>query len=280
MSCGGRSRRRRRWRRTASCSPDRWRTTRSGYDVDATAAERAARPAGSEAFFDRGPGYARLAGGSTHAEVDAAMRVLLALGGNAMTNAEGRARVEDQIAAARIAMESVADLVAEDIDVVADPWQRATGGQPAGEERAGRGRRTSCAAGLVRRADPGNPRLRADERARLVADEAGDRPAQRHRGHPDAGRRRRPRVQPADQADRAVPRRGRGSSADRPRRDLGGPGREGLAADGRLTAAPGDRRRAGGRRPDRCGVRGRRERRRRDPGRAWTPTARWKASAR
>jgi carbamate kinase len=46
------------------------------------------------------------------------MRVLLALGGNAMTNAEGRARVEDQIAAARTAMESVADLVAEDIDVV------------------------------------------------------------------------------------------------------------------------------------------------------------------
>src|SRR6187455_2578092 len=46
------------------------------------------------------------------------MRVLLALGGNAMTNAEGRARVEDQMAAARIAMESVADLVAEDIDVV------------------------------------------------------------------------------------------------------------------------------------------------------------------
>jgi carbamate kinase len=46
------------------------------------------------------------------------MRVLLALGGNAMTNAEGRARAEDQMAAARIAMESVADLVAEDIDVV------------------------------------------------------------------------------------------------------------------------------------------------------------------
>ncbi len=46
------------------------------------------------------------------------MRVLLALGGNAMTNAEGRARPEDQIAAARVAMEAVADLVAHDIDVV------------------------------------------------------------------------------------------------------------------------------------------------------------------
>jgi carbamate kinase len=45
------------------------------------------------------------------------MRVLLALGGNALT-ADGRARPEDQIAAARVAMESVADLVARDIDVV------------------------------------------------------------------------------------------------------------------------------------------------------------------
>jgi carbamate kinase len=46
------------------------------------------------------------------------MRVLLALGGNAMTNADGRARPEDQIEAARVAMESVADLIAEDVDVV------------------------------------------------------------------------------------------------------------------------------------------------------------------
>ena len=45
------------------------------------------------------------------------MRVLLALGGNAMTNA-GRARPEDQIEAARVAMESVADLVAQGVDVV------------------------------------------------------------------------------------------------------------------------------------------------------------------
>ncbi|MEO5852852.1 MAG: hydantoinase B/oxoprolinase family protein, partial [Nocardioides sp.] len=39
-------------------------------DADATAAERAARPAASEAFFDRGPGYARLADGATYAAVD------------------------------------------------------------------------------------------------------------------------------------------------------------------------------------------------------------------
>ena len=46
------------------------------------------------------------------------MRVLLALGGNAMTNADGRARPEDQIAAAEVAMEAVADLVAAGVDVV------------------------------------------------------------------------------------------------------------------------------------------------------------------
>ncbi|WP_296603572.1 hydantoinase B/oxoprolinase family protein [Nocardioides sp.] len=40
------------------------------YDEQATAAERAARPAASEAFFDRGPGYAQLAAGAAHAEVD------------------------------------------------------------------------------------------------------------------------------------------------------------------------------------------------------------------
>ncbi len=46
------------------------------------------------------------------------MRVLLALGGNAMTNADGRARSEDQISAAEIAMDAVADLVVSGVDVV------------------------------------------------------------------------------------------------------------------------------------------------------------------
>jgi N-methylhydantoinase B len=41
-----------------------------GFDAGATAAQRAGRPAASEAFFDRGPGYARLSGGATHADVD------------------------------------------------------------------------------------------------------------------------------------------------------------------------------------------------------------------
>ncbi len=43
---------------------------------------------------------------------------MLALGGNAMTNADGRARPEDQIAAAEVAMEAVAQLLAHDVEVV------------------------------------------------------------------------------------------------------------------------------------------------------------------
>ena len=46
------------------------------------------------------------------------MRVLLALGGNAMTSADGGAGPADQIAAAEIAMASVADLVLLGVDVV------------------------------------------------------------------------------------------------------------------------------------------------------------------
>ena len=46
------------------------------------------------------------------------MRVLIALGGNAMTAADGRARPEDQQAAAVVAMQSVADLIEGGDDVV------------------------------------------------------------------------------------------------------------------------------------------------------------------
>lgn len=46
------------------------------------------------------------------------MRILLALGGNAMTAPDGRARTEDQIAAARVAMDAVGDLLADGTDVV------------------------------------------------------------------------------------------------------------------------------------------------------------------
>ena len=45
------------------------------------------------------------------------MRVLVALGGNAMTAPDGQARPEDQIAAAEVAM-SLADLVESGVDVL------------------------------------------------------------------------------------------------------------------------------------------------------------------
>jgi N-methylhydantoinase B len=41
-----------------------------GHDAAATAAERGSRAGGAAAFFDRGPGYARLSGGADHADVD------------------------------------------------------------------------------------------------------------------------------------------------------------------------------------------------------------------
>ena len=46
------------------------------------------------------------------------MRVLLALGGNALARDDGRVRPEDQVAAAEVAMEAVADLVTHDVEVV------------------------------------------------------------------------------------------------------------------------------------------------------------------
>jgi N-methylhydantoinase B len=41
-----------------------------GFDAAATKAERASRPRRTDAFFDRGPGYALLADGAAHADVD------------------------------------------------------------------------------------------------------------------------------------------------------------------------------------------------------------------
>ena len=59
----------------------------------------------------------------------------------------------------------------------------------------------------------------------------------RRAGDPHPGRRRRPRLQPPDQADRPLPPRGRGAPPDRARRDLGGPRREGLAPGRRVARA-------------------------------------------
>ena len=74
-------------------------------------------------------------------------------------------------------MAAVADLLAAGRRRRAHPRQRPPGRQPAGQERARRGRRPAGAAGLVRRPDPGHARLRADERARRRARRARRRPA-------------------------------------------------------------------------------------------------------
>ena len=97
------------------------------------------------------------------------MRVLIALGGNAMTGARrqrpprGPARRRPGRDAPPSPTWSRAGHRGR-----AHPRQRPAGRQPAGQERARRARRPAGAAGLVRRADPGHARLPAAERARAT----------------------------------------------------------------------------------------------------------------
>ena len=70
-ACGARCRAEAALATTAWCSTGSLDDGTLGHDADATAAERAgAARRRREAFFDRGPGYARLAGGAPHADVD------------------------------------------------------------------------------------------------------------------------------------------------------------------------------------------------------------------
>ena len=218
-----------------------------GYDEAATAAERGSRTGGAASVLRPRSGLraAVRRRRPRGRRLDDAMRVLLALGGNAMTNADGRARPEDQIAAARVAMESVADLLAAEADVVLTHGNGPqVGNLLVKNELAAAvvppvpldwcGAQTQATLGFV---------LMNALEASLAARDV-DR--QRHRRHPDPGRCGRPGLHPSEQADRSVPLRGRGRRADRARRDLGGPGREGLAPDGRLARASRDPRRVRG----------------------------------
>ena len=188
------------------------------------------------------------------------MRVLLALGGNAMTNDDGRARPEDQIAAAQVAMAAVADLLARTGDDAVDVVITHGNGPQVGNLLV----KNELAAAVVppvpldwcgaqTQATLGFVLMNALEAALVGARPV---PAYRRRRHPRPGRRARPRVPEADQADRPLPAGRPGPPARRARRDLGGPRREGLAPRGRLARAAGDPRRA----------------RRADPGR---PTGSW-----
>ncbi len=97
------------------------------------------------------------------------MRVLLALGGNAMTNAEGRARVEDQQAAAVVAMRAVAELIEAGADVVVTHGNGPQVGNLLVKNELAAAVVPAGPAGLVRRADPGHARLHPHERARQRA---------------------------------------------------------------------------------------------------------------
>ena len=125
------------------------------------------------------------------------MRVLLALGGNAMTGPDGSATPDDQTRPSASRWSRVADLVAAGLERRAHPRQRPAGRQPAGQERARRARRAAGAAGLVRRADAGHHRLpRSSTRwTTRCADRGVDAPGGRR--HPHPRRRRRPGLHPA-----------------------------------------------------------------------------------
>ena len=138
------------------------------------------------------------------------MRVLLALGGNAMTNAEGRARPEDQIAAAGVAMEAVAELLQHDVEVVITHGNGPQVGNLLVKNEIAAavvppvpldwcGAQTQATLGFV---------LMDALESALAA--AQDRAAYGGGRDPHPGRPLRPRVQAADQADRAVPAGGAG----------------------------------------------------------------------
>ena len=97
------------------------------------------------------------------------MKVLLALGGNAMTNAEGRARVEDQIAAAEVAMAAVAALLETGAEVVVTHGNGPQVGNLLVKNELAAAVVPPVPARLVRRADPGDAGVRPDGRARRRA---------------------------------------------------------------------------------------------------------------
>ena len=196
------------------------------------------------------------------------MRVLLALGGNAMTNADGRARAEDQIEAAEVAMESVADLIAEGHDVVVTHGNGPQVGNllvknelaaavvpPVPLDWCGAQTQATLGFVLMDALDAALARRGIERRcATVVTRTLVDR------NDPGFSRPTKPigRFLPREEAELLV----------RPRRDLGGPRREGLAARGRLAGTARHRRRPGGAGAHGRRVRGGRQRRRRDPGAA------------
>ncbi len=162
---------------------------------------------------------------------------MLALGGNAMTNADGRARPEDQIAAAEVAMAAVAELLDHDVEVVITHGN----GPQVGNLLV----KNELAAAVV----PPVPLdwCGAQTQATLgfvLMDALDAALAERGIDKRSATVVTRTLVDPHDpgfakptQADRAVPAGRGGRAAGRARRDVGGPRREGMAPGRRLARA-------------------------------------------
>ena len=169
----------------------------------------------------------------------AVVRVLLALGGNAMTAPDGRARPEDQIAAAGVAMAAVADLHRpRPVEVVITHGNGPQVGNllvknelaaavvpPVPLDWCGAQTQATLGFVLMNALEAALARARASSGARAAVVtrtlvDADD---------PGFARPTKPigRFLPADEA----------ADADRARRDLGGPRREGLAPRGRLARA-------------------------------------------
>ena len=196
-----------------------------------------------------------------------------------MTSADGSARPEDQIAAAEVAMASVADLVAHGDEVVITHGN----GPQVGNLLV----KNELAAGVV-------PPVPLDWCGAQTQATLGLRPDERARGRAGPGRPRSgrlPRSSPGrsstattrdsvkpDQADRPLPAVGGGARTDRARPAVRGPRRARLATGGGIAGAARDPRRA-------SGLDAARGRLRRDRGRGWRhprgprrPTARCAAS--
>ncbi len=193
------------------------------------------------------------------------MKVLLALGGNAMTNADGRARPEDQIAAAEVAMEAVAGLVAAGVEVVVTHGNGPQVGNllvknelaaavvpPVPLDWCGAQTQATLGFVLMDALDASLARRGVDKRSAAVVTRTLVDAA-------DPGF-----TKPTKPIGRFLPAE-RVRPARRARRDLGGPWREGLASRRRLARAARGRRRTGRARPGRGRLRGGRQRRRRDP---------------
>ena len=209
--------------------------------------------------------------GSPHDDLRCAasppLRIVVALGGNAMTGPDGNATSGAQRHA------------------IAPPWSRSRGCWQRGttwcspmgtaprwatssSRRARRARRAAGPARLVRRPDAGNDRLHDPRHPGCGA--CDTRPDAAYRGprQPHARLCRRSGLRPTDEAHRSLPPTRAGADPHRPRRALGGPGRARLASCRRLPGAARGARGPHGAHPARCGLRRRRGRRRRHTGRA------------